>query len=164
MSIKEKMVELKLEERTLYTNKHFETEYFTFNKAAAIQALCYLIDNANSKIEIYHKPLTSNKENLTKNKVLNSLINNKNCSITYYTNNISEKERQLVQEYIGTKVNIIDLNLNKNNNVTYHHKEINIDDKYTIITSMNFLTNTSTDGTGHWLENFSIWIRKRSEK
>ena len=48
----------------------------------------------------------------------------------------------------------------------YHHKEMEIDNKYLIITSLNFLTNNLIDDINHrnfWLENFSIWV-KRSVK
>lgn len=161
MNIKEKMLELNFDVRDLEFNKDYEREYFTFNRDSAIKALCYLIDNANKSIDIYHKPITNYKENLNNNKVLHSLYNNKKIIIKYYTNYNSIDEVDRIKKYIGKNVEVINLRLGSK--VTYHHKEINIDNKYIIITSLNFLTNNLVDDINHrsfWLENFSIWVRR----
>lgn len=160
MDIKDKMLELNFDERRLEFNKDYDREYFTFNRAFAIEALCYLIDNAKESIDIYHKPLSDNKKNLNINKVLNSLHNNKRAKIKFYSNfksDVLEKNKK----YLGSNVEIINLELDSN--MIYHHKEINIDNKYIVITSLNFLTNNIVDDINHrsfWLENFSIWVRR----
>ena len=161
MNIKEKMLELNFDERELDFNKDYEREYFTFSRDSAIKALCYLIDNANKSIDIYHKPITNFKENLKNNKVIQSLYNNNKVIINYYTNSNSSEELERIKKYIGKNVNVINLGLGSK--VTYHHKEMNIDKKYVIITSLNFLTNNLIDdikNRSFWLENFSIWVRR----
>lgn len=164
MTIKEKMKELNFDERKLLFNKDYALEYFTFNRTSIIKALCYLIDNATESISIYHKPISTNIENLNNNKVIKSLYDNKNAKIKYYTNINSDIEIDRIKKYIGEDVEVINLSLGSN--VNYHHKEITIDNKYTVITSLNFLTNNligDINARGFWLENFSIWV-KRSEK
>lgn len=164
MDLKVKMKELNFDERELEFNKVYEKEYFTFSRESAIKAICYLIDNAKKSIDIYHKPIGKNKENLENNKVLKSLDKNNEAKIKYYSNFKNSEECNRVKECIGKNVSIINLGLGSN--VDYHHKEINIDNKYVIITSLNFLTNNLIDDINHknfWLENFSIWV-KRSEK
>ena len=122
-----------------------------------------MIDNATKSIDIYHKPLSYFEKNLKNNKVIQSLHNNKKADIKYYSNFKKSDELERIKKYIGTNVDVIDLKLGFK--VDYHHKEINIDNKYIVITSFNFLTNNVTDDVNHrsfWLENFSIWV-KRSE-
>lgn len=163
MNIKDKMMELNFDERKLEFNKEYDIEYFTFNRNSAIKALCYMIDNANKSIDIYHKPISNFNENLKNNKVIQALHNNKKVNIKYYTNFKTLNELEIIKKHIGENVNVINLDLGPN--VDYHHKEINIDDKYVVITSLNFLTNNIIDDINHrsfWLENFSIWV-KRSE-
>lgn len=165
MNVETQLKELEFVERNLHTNNTYEKEFFTFNKDNALKALCYLIDNAKQSIEIYHKPLTDKEENLQQNVVLKSLQKNKNIKIKYYTNFKTNDEPSLIKKHINPNTEIINLNLGEK--VTYHHKEMIIDNKYTIITSMNFLTNSVTGNTDKqcvWLENFSIWIKKRSEQ
>lgn len=184
MNLENKMQELKLQKRELVKNNDYQEEYFTFNKADAIKAMCYLIDNATKSIEIHHKAILdeNNKKekdfdkHFEENPVIQSLKNNKIIAITYYTSGLSKEGYNKIKKDIGNHIDIQNIELpkyinvkeNKECNMTYHHKEMNIDNKYTIITSMNFLTNTSTEGvdvkSSHWLENFSIWVKKRKDK
>ena len=168
MSFKDKMNELQFVERRMALNKDYFQEFFTFNKKSALDALSYLIDNATKSIEIYHKPLEENKNNFQTNQVLSSLLNNNTAKISYYTSfdkKVSKEDKvKLIKKYIGKNTEIVDLDVG--DNVLYHHKEMVIDNKYLIITSMNFLTNSVTTETiknVFWLENFSIWV-KRSGK
>lgn len=180
MDFKNKMEELKFTERELVLNKDYEKEYFTFSKESAIKALCYIIDNASKTIEIFHKPITDLQANLKTNKILPSLRNNSKVKVKYYTHLDSktenkyepekerdvrkEKELELIKKQLGENVEVIYLDLDRD--TTYHHKEMLIDNKYLIITSLNFLTNNVINDItdkSFWLENFSIWV-KRSDK
>ena len=170
MSFKDKMNELQFVERRMALNKDYFQDFFTFNKKSALNALSYLIENATKSIEIYHKPLAENDDNFQTNQVLSSLRNNSTAKISYYTSfdkkdKVSKEDNvKLIKKYIGKNTEIVDLDVG--DNVLYHHKEMVIDNKYLIITSMNFLTNSVTTETiknVFWLENFSIWV-KRSGK
>ena len=158
MKLNEKLTELNFNERKLELNKDYTKEYFTFNREAAITALCFLIDNATSLVEIFHKPISNKFDN----QIIESLRNNKKIKIKYYTNITSKKDTTMIEECLGNRVEIIDLNLGENK--IYHHKEMVIDNKFTIITTLNFMTNTIFEDINHknfYLENFSIWIKRR---
>jgi len=162
MELKDKMMDLGLTERELQFNKEYYIEYFTFNRKIAIDALCYLIDNSKEIIKIYHKVISLNEENLKSNKVIKALRNNTETNIEYYTK-VNSTEEEKIKTNIGKHVKVKKVEIGSKN---YHHKEMEIDNKYLIITSLNFLTNNLIDDINHrnfWLENFSIWV-KRSVK
>ena len=70
MRLKEKMEEFGLTERKLPYNKDYSIEYFTFSRKSAINALCYLIDNAKDSIKIYHWPIDNDIYNNEVIKIL----------------------------------------------------------------------------------------------